>query len=177
MIRIGALYKEQCPGQHLIPIWMIVFGSTALLQMLLNIFRMIVSCSCSQNGENGSKEKAGNYCGRSGYCLESIATVFMFIWVIIGSVWVFGYYNTYRSPACVTSITNTCCAPLPYMFSFVILIIMYAVSILALLVTCCCCCCCLICCGVLTAASSNTEKWVQFMCDTVDKMTASSYCI
>ncbi len=148
----GALYKEQCPGQHLIPIWMIVFGSTALLQMMLNIFRMIISCSCGKNGENESKEKSGNCCGRSGYCLESIVTVFMFIWVIVGSVWVFGYYNTYKS------CTENCCAPLPYMFSFVILIIMYAVSILALLVTCCCCCCCLMCFGVMSAANSSTKK-------------------
>ncbi len=146
----GALYKDHCPGQHFIPIWMIVFGSTALLQLMCNIFRTIVASPCCDCGKSGEEETSKCYCsrGRSGYCLESIVSLFMFAWVIVGSVWVFGYYHTYKSPACASHIN--CCAPLPYMFSFVVLILVYATSALTLIVICSCCCCCLLCCGVIS---------------------------
>jgi hypothetical protein len=84
------------------------------------------------------------YAGRSGNCLESLLSFFLFIWIIIGSAWVFGYYSTFKDCG------EDCCHPVPYIFSFVTLVVIYTVSFVI-----CCCCCLTIFCAAFIGGSAG----------------------
>lgn len=93
-----------------------------------------------------------DYGRKTGSCLESMISVFLFIWIIIGSVWVFGFFNEYRN--CTDSAADGCCHPVVYLFSFVTLIVIYVFSFLSL----CCCCCCFVCLAFLVGAGASSEQ-------------------
>ena len=133
------MYLHDCPRRDKIPIWLIVFGVFSLFQTIVNGMRRCTESireTTSSDEEGSKKPSAAN---RGGGCCEGLISLFLFAWLIVGSVWVFGYWNTYNSAECSTR--EDCCHPVPYMFSFVSLIVMYAVGALSILIACCCCCC------------------------------------
>ncbi|CAI8051732.1 hypothetical protein GBAR_LOCUS28310 [Geodia barretti] len=141
MIIIGAIYLDDCPDRRIIPIWLIVFGCVSLVQSFIDIGKR-----CFRKKNEGDEDGANRerYAGRSGNCLESILSFFLFIWIIIGSAWVFGYYSRFNDCG------EDCCHPVPYIFSFVTLILIYTVSFMI-----CCCCCLTICCAAFIGGSAG----------------------
>lgn len=133
MLYIGALviHFDGCKGQHLIPIWLAVFGSFRIFQNLVNIFKYsyIVHGMAIKVYQEGECTKVG----RGWNCCETILSLFYFIWIIAGSAWVFGYFYFRWSPSDCTNNYDimTCgCNHLVFTFSYVILIVMYAVNLL-----------------------------------------------
>ena len=52
-------------------------------------------------------------------CCECLILLFLFAWLITGSVWVFGFYNQFNSTQCQADLTlPECCSAVPYWFSF-----------------------------------------------------------
>ena len=131
----GAVYLDRCQGQRIIPIWLIVFGCFSLLQTAINIIKRIFRKNKQREEEEGGQS---NYANRTGSCLETLISFFLFIWIILGSYWVFGYYGMWSAEGC-RSASNACyCHPVAYLFSFVTLIVIYVMGCIF-----CCLCCCL----------------------------------
>ena len=126
----GAVYLNRCQGQRIIPIWLIVFGCVSLLQTAINIIKRIFRKNKQREEEEGGQS---NYADRTGSCLETLISLFLLIWIILGSYWVFGYYGRWT----VCGSTTCYCHPVPYLFSYVTLIVIYVTSC----IFCCLCCC------------------------------------
>ena len=137
----GAVYFNRCPGQYIIPIWLIVFGCVSLLQTFINIIKRIFRKNKQREEEEGGQS---NYADRTGSCLETLIAFFLFIWIILGSYWVFGYYGRW------TVCGSVCCNPVPYLFSYVTLIVIYVMSC----IFCCLCCCAFIIIAFVAAGES-----------------------
>ena len=130
MYNAGAVYLHRCQGQHIIPIWLIVFGSVSLLQTAINVIKRIFSKNKQGEEEEGAQS---NYADRTGSCLETLISIFLFVWIILGSYWVFGFYGRWT----VCGSTTCYCHPVPFLFSYITLIVIYVVSG----IFCCLCCC------------------------------------
>lgn len=148
-ILVGSVYLNRCEVNRLIPIWLIVFGVLSLIQTMINVAKRC--CSCKKNDD---EESGQDYGRRSGSCFESLLTTFLFVWIIIGSVWVFRLFDSFKTNNCIDFSelnSDVCCHPVPYLFSFVTLIVMYTISALIL----CCSCCCIIFFALRSGGSSN----------------------
>lgn len=146
----GSIYIHGCPGQRLIPIWLIVFGCFSLLQTLLNTCRTVVSC-CNNNDDAGN---GGDKASRGGGCCECIIIMFLFAWLIAGSVWVFGYHGPLASQPCVD-----CCASVPYLFSFWSIIAIFVLSLISCFVCCISFCCCACFLAIAGKSASSSTAW------------------
>lgn len=135
----GSVYLDDCPGRHNIPVWLIVFGCVSLLQTVINIAKRFFHKK-KKTEEEGYQS---NYANRTGSCIESLVFIFLFVWIILGSYWVFGYYYVWRDEC--NSAPNRCCHPVPYLFSYITLVVIYVTSCIF-----CSCCCCLFCIVALT---------------------------
>lgn len=104
--------------------------------------RCIETCRKADGAENEDTEPS--MVNRGGGCCEALISLFLFAWLIVGSWWVFGYWNTYiYSSQCnpLPGMRENCCDPVLYWFSFGTLIAIYAGALLSMLICCCCCCC------------------------------------
>ncbi|XP_053575942.1 transmembrane protein 272 [Bombina bombina] len=108
MIVMGALYKNDCPIQPYIPIFLLVSGATHLVTFFIMFLRLV--------------------CQTIIMIFESFVGIFSFVWFIVGSVWVFRVYNDYVGQ----------CNPDLYLFAFGILLFEYVVIGLAMVGSCCC---------------------------------------
>lgn len=151
ILSLGSIYLDDCQGRRLIPIWLIVFGVFSLIQTMINVFKRCIKYL--RRSESDAEGERPDYGSRGGSFFESIITFFLFVWIIIGSVWVFGFYNQYRTCQENDLDASVCCEPVPYLFSFVTLVVMYVVSFLSL----CCCCCCIICIAACVGAAGDTS--------------------
>ena len=142
----GAVYHGDCPDVPNLTNWLIVFGSFSLLQTAMNIVRRCLCPKKKKDDDGNNENECGNRCCSS---LESLITLFLFAWIIVGSVWVFRYYNQFK--LCREDPRFICyCHPVPYLFTFITLIIFYSVSGLI-----CLCCCCVFCCVALAAGGGD----------------------
>lgn len=156
IISTGSVYLNRCDGDRRIPIWLIVFGCVSLLSTLINIVKRIFKAAHRKVSGRDEDSDDVDYGKKTGSCLEGLISVFLFIWIIIGSVWVFGFFDEYRRFGCAENASNPafdaiCCHPVPYLFSFITLLVIYAFSFLSL----CCCCCCFVCLAFLVGASGE----------------------
>ena len=143
----GAVYFNDCPGIENLRNWLIVFGSFSLFQTVMNIVRRCLFRKKDSDDENSDKGYGSYCCGG----LEGLITIFLFVWIIVGSVWVFRHYATWRTEEMcrdpnINPKPDCYCHPVPYLFSFVTLIVIYSISGLF-----CLCCCCCFCCAALFA--------------------------
>ncbi|KAM9302148.1 transmembrane protein 272-like [Gastrophryne carolinensis] len=109
MIVMGALYKDQCPIQPYIPIFLLVTGASHLAVIAV-LFLKFVSEICSM-------------------VLEGIIGIFSFAWFIVGSIWVFKVYPEYEGN----------CNKELYLFAFGILCVEYVLIGLSIFCPCFCC--------------------------------------
>ncbi|XP_044126012.1 transmembrane protein 272-like [Bufo gargarizans] len=108
MIVMGAIYKDECPIQPSIPIFLLVAGVTHLVFIILLFLRRVLE-TCS-------------------IVLEALIGMFSFAWFITGSVWVFSLYSK--------NIDSSQCDQNLYFFAFGFLIFQYVVIGLSLIVPC-----------------------------------------
>ena len=148
----GSIYIDDCSvsSNNRIPIWLVVFGCVSLAQTFVNICKRCAQHIAKSSRDSGDDESSANSISRSGGCIESILSGFLFVWIIVGSVWVFSIYDDFRLDR--SCLTINCCHPVPYLFSFIVLLVMYTVGALF----CCCLCCC--CCGLLTFGAATSGE-------------------
>lgn len=151
----GAIYFHDCNDQDKIPIWLIVFGVVSLFHTSISLLKhcgKLLTKKSNQDSEDDGNRNA-SYVSRSGSTCESLLSLFLFIWVIVGSVWVFGYYYSTWAPNDCTNNPSVCnCSPVVFLFSYISLIVMYAISLLF-----CCCGCCWFCIVLICLGSSGTD--------------------
>ena len=129
---------HNCSISSLVPIFLIVFGCVSLIQTGIHIFRL---CCGRKDDERSERANQGSN------CCETIISIFLFVWIIIGSYWVFSLWNVWNSSTCNQG--AECCDPVLVYFSFVTMLLIYATGILC----CCCLVCCVFCCAFFAAGA------------------------
>ena len=124
----GAKYKDECPAEDKIPIYLIVAGAVGAFRNLISLGRRAKQ-SDNQDEEEQSKNRP----------LESILDCFLFVWFICGNVWI---YKNYK-PSFDDSQSDYCNQTL-YMFAFWVTTSMYILFGVL--------CCCVCCVGICAAA-------------------------
>ncbi|RNA21527.1 hypothetical protein BpHYR1_030629 [Brachionus plicatilis] len=82
MIVIGAIYKDDCPIDNRIPIWLIVSGVFGLLSTLIRTTQNCYAMFKKRNNEENTETQKKNF-------LVSIIELFIFVWFICGNFWVY----------------------------------------------------------------------------------------
>lgn len=117
---LGSIYLYDCTLQNKIPIFLIVFGCVSLLQ----------TCSNQRNDDDeDNNEKFSVY-------YEGCMTLFLFIWIIIGSIFTFSAWNDWVDngrQSCPAGGDN-CCSPVLMYFTFSTLLVTYGINAVSLLI-------------------------------------------
>ena len=128
-----------------------MYGSVSLAYSLLNIFKSVFCQKKRQGRERAEEEKSSpmKQCVNS---LEGMFNLFLFVWLIVGSVWVLGKYDEWDGdgrPNCngvPSDMPNgdspNCCHEGTFLFAFIFIIVMW--SLLFLIICGCCSCVCLL---------------------------------
>ena len=128
----GAKYKNDCPAEDKIPIYLIVAGAVGVFRNLISLGQRAKQ-SDNQDEEEEKRKRP----------VESILDCFLFVWFICGNVWI---YQNYRHVSFERGDTNYCNETL-YHFAFWITTSTYIlVGVL---------CCCVCCVGICAAAFGN----------------------
>ena len=146
-IHSGSVYFHDCDIEPKIPLFLIVFGCVALLQTTMHLFKMCLCRRKDDEQNSGAREKGGNFC-------ESMLTLFLFVWIIVGSYYTFNAFNPWINNgrmSCSSSGDSDCCDAPVMLFSFVVLILIYSFFALS----CCCFCCCVFCASFLASIGTN----------------------
>lgn len=124
MIVLGAKYKDDCPKEDKIPIYLIVAGVVLIVRNLSNM--------CSRRS-NEDDDDIDNQSPRKRFCY-SILDLFMLCWFITGNVWIYHIYE----PSYNKDAGDEYCNKTLYLFSFWVMTATYIFAAL------CCCCVCVI---------------------------------
>ncbi|XP_050969756.1 transmembrane protein 272-like [Labeo rohita] len=131
-IAIGAVYLHDCPQQHYIPVYVLVCG-------IFSVFLALLSClPCAKETEEGGQTTLSRTCN----VWNSLVSIFLFCWMICGSVWI---YSIYQPNYNETVAGELYCNKTLYLFAFWTTTLGYILLGLALLVGCCFCICACIC--------------------------------
>jgi len=132
-LQTGYVYKEQCPKQKHIPIYLIVAGSFTILRQILDLF-----ARCATKDDDGGNQRflTCDCCK----CLTAIISLFMFGWFIAGNIWIYSAYEpNYTDP-----ISQEYCHKTLYLFAFWL-----TTSVYICVAFFCCCLSCLVCCSAV----------------------------
>ena len=136
----AAVYHDDCPGVSNVAVvltnWLIAFGSFSLLRTAMNIVRRCLCHKKKKDDDDNNENEYGNRCCSS---LESLITIFLLSWILMGSVWTFRYYDLWRTVEdCHDNPGSpSYCHPVPYLFTIITLIVFYSISGLICLCHCC----------------------------------------
>ncbi|XP_068730511.1 transmembrane protein 272-like [Montipora capricornis] len=98
-IVLGVKYKDECPVDKMIPIYLIVYGAA-------NLFASC--CVCSIRVKSGNNEE------RSVNPVQAVFQLFLTAWFVCGSVWVYSKYEpNYNDPG-----SADYCHKTLYLFAF-----------------------------------------------------------
>ena len=142
------MHIGDCELDERIPKWMVVYGSVSLAFSLVNIFKSIFCPNRKRrNGERvESSEEEQSPINRCANSIEGMFNLFLFVWLIVGSVWVLGKYNDWDDagrPNCDDLPFNeNCCHKGMFLFAFIFIITMWSLGFL--IVCCACSCACII---------------------------------
>ncbi|XP_069776051.1 transmembrane protein 272 [Narcine bancroftii] len=111
-ITMGTIYLDSCTIQYLIPIHLIVFGSSTLFFMMLSL----LPCSSNDEGSTSTSRRSGNAC-------KGLGSMFCFIWFICGSVWIYRIYE----PNYIDKLSADYCDKTLYLFAFWLITVVYII--------------------------------------------------
>ena len=114
-----------------------MFGCFSIFQTFINSGKRcfcFADCDDNKSEEEDKDKKKSKYADRGGGCCESLISLFLFAWLITGSVWVFGYYDDFKAQDCLEGGAACQCHSVPYLFSFVSIIVIWVIGALALLI-------------------------------------------
>ncbi|XP_033127106.1 transmembrane protein 272-like [Anneissia japonica] len=131
MIVIGAMYKDDCPAQKFIPIYLIVGGAFTVVKNLIDLCERF-----TRRREEGEETQTS----KQGACSHLIGC-FLFAWFICGNVWIYG-----TSPDTNNELATDYCNGTLYYFALWLTNATYIIIGL---------CCCCICCAACAAGASK----------------------
>lgn len=117
MLGMGATNRSTCPMEPRIPLYLIVLGSVNLVSLSFSFL------ACLVHYRRQDVNIIGFYFVHSSAIFIILFQIFNFIWMIIGSIWIFQIFNDvqYTYP----SQTMTFCQGNVYQFAVVSLILQY----------------------------------------------------
>lgn len=124
-ITIGAVYLDECPRQHYIPIYLIVVGVFGLVLALLSCL------PCARESEDDTSNPLTRLCA----IWNSLTGFFLFCWFIAGNVWIYSIYKPNFNKNS-TDIESYCNKTL-YLFAFWITTLVYILLIAFIVIGCC----------------------------------------
>jgi len=147
LIVVGALNLDRCPARNSIPVWMIVFGTIVLCQTMMerlasllrkriaeNLVRLpdyqVMPASTIRQHVDGEYQKRYRRLDQ----IDQLLHTCIFIWFVIGSVWVFGCGDCRDA---FDSDLMIGCDHTAFQFSLVVIVILYiliAMPFLAIMV-------------------------------------------
>ena len=127
ILGIGASNRSSCPIEPRIPMYLIVYGSINLLSLCFSI------CACLIYNQGKGEHILRYYCIHFSAILIILFQLFNFIWLIVGSIWVFSIFNDVQYIKTDYS-KNSYCQGSLYQFTVVAIILQY---ILPLIIGCC----------------------------------------
>ena len=145
---------HKCQGERFIPIWLVVYGSFTLVHLVIAIVRTVIATR--QNSHDRRVRHAASHIGT---CADLFVSLFLFAWLIAGSVWVFKFYSFSHSATCTGGgplVPGCQCDGVVLTFAFAVIIVIYIYGLISCLVSCCCYCC--ICCIVVAALADKEKK-------------------
>ena len=129
---VGAKYKDQCPVEPKIPIYLIVAGAVGVFRNLISLGQR--AKQSDNQDEEGQRKKRP---------FVSILDCFLFAWFICGNVWI---YQNYKHISHDVNDSRYCHETL-YLFAFWITTSTYILAGVL--------CCCVCCIGICAAAFGN----------------------
>ncbi|XP_038642786.1 transmembrane protein 272-like [Scyliorhinus canicula] len=102
-ITIGAIYLDSCTKQYMIPIYLIVSGSTTIFFLMISL----IPCPPNDESNNSILLKIGRVCDR-------LELLFSIIWFIAGNVWIYSIYK----PEYIDQSSPDYCNKTLYLFAF-----------------------------------------------------------
>ena len=115
---IGAKYKDECPEEPLIPIYLIVAGAFGLVANC---------CSCGIRYQEGGQSEE-----RSVNPMQLVVQLFIFAWFVCGNVWIYTNYQPNYDDAESTEYCNKTL----YLFAFWATNSCYVIFVLVLICFC-----------------------------------------
>lgn len=140
MIVMGAKYKDECPVEDMIPIYLIVAASAGLFN---------TCCSSALIYQSGDDKQTLNP-------FRGLIQLFQFAWFIAGNVWIYSIYEpNYTDPS-----SPYFCNKTLYLFAFWVTNSYYILFGVVLGIvkccTCCTCCACTCCMGLTVTPCSQS---------------------
>jgi hypothetical protein len=126
MLGMGASNQSSCPIEPRIPIYLIILGSINLVSLCIS------TIACIIHYRELDRNVYGFYYVHCSAIVIILLQLFNFIWLIIGSIWVFEIFNAVQYTE-VDQSTSYCQGNL-YQFTVVSIILQYVLPI----VFCCC---------------------------------------
>ena len=115
---IGAKYKDECPVEPLIPIYLIVAGAFGLVANC---------CSCGIRYKEGGQSEE-----RSVNPMQLVVQLFIFAWFVCGNVWIYTNYQ----PNYDDAESAEYCNKTLYLFAFWVTNSYYLIFVLVLICFC-----------------------------------------
>ena len=137
---LGAKYKDDCPREDMIPIYLIVAGAVLIFRNLSSMCSRTYAANNNDEATDGEEERNPVH-----KCCDSVLDLFTFCWFIAGNYWIYHI----NKPSYDSSHGNDYCNKTLYLFAFWITTCTYIVAGFL--------CCCLCCVGVCVAASSDDD--------------------
>jgi len=139
MVVNGARNVKGCPAETMIPVYLLVAGSTslALLMVRLIVSHVLMPQLINKQAEAPNDFPLVRYLVHGLKVFDTLASIFSTCWLVAGSVYVYGAeIESYEEPEAAKY-----CNYSTYMFAFVVITIGYVSLVLSLLAAVCSCAC------------------------------------
>merc|ERR1712227_236077 len=123
MISVGTIYKDQCPYERMIPIYLIVGGVFGVLQCISGI--------CKRHDKDNKSTP-----------FDVIVGLFLFAWFIAGNVWILGIFKDVNVESAED---EKYCQSTVYYFGFGLTVATWCLLPVFIVICCCLCCCSMFC--------------------------------
>lgn len=141
MVFIGAKYKNDCPVEPFIPIYLIVGGTFGMLKTVISLCQRAVKNELeTDQSENDPDERQS----MTSKFFDGVLNLFLFIWFVAGNIWVYSKYKPHFIPPSHDPFNY--CHPFLYLFAFWVITSSYIIMGII-----CFCICCLGMCASCTA--------------------------
>ena len=130
---LGVKYKDDCPLEPFIPIYLIVGGSFGVIKTIIVIMQGILYTGDVFQGRNS--EKPVDERPSAWIFIDGFLNLFLFTWFIAGNIWVYSNYKPHFTPPLHQPL-NYCNKTL-YLFSFWVITVSYIIVCILCLCTCC----------------------------------------
>lgn len=138
---MGTAHLDDCPKSPMIPKYLIVFGTFYTIKVMFAILKYLRY----RYEEQPEDKELPTYLK----AIDGIIDCFLFIWFIVGNVYIYKIHKTYQSD---DPLTDDYCNRDLYLFAFWLITFQYILSLLLICVSCCV--CCVFCCVALKQSKS-----------------------